>query len=67
VFRLWSENSAPPAARSTVLVNAGSQIARDQSSAWESRVFGPRLLMLGIMGGVTTSSVTAENDRRSAG
>jgi hypothetical protein len=67
IYRLWAENSAPPAARPSVLIVADSEIATDQHSAWGLRVFGPRLLILGIMGGVATSGAIVHNEQRPSG
>jgi hypothetical protein len=61
VYRLWVENSAPPAASASLLIVAGSDAARGQDPSWGS---GPSLVMLGVMGGIVTSGVIAAGQER---
>ena len=59
VYRVWTADSAPPAARSGVLLVRGQNVARGQNGGGISR---GTMVMLGVTGAIVTAGViTQEN------
>ena len=60
VYRVWTADSAPPAARSGVLIVQGQNIARGQNGG--GGVNRGTLVMLGIVGAIVTAGVVTQEN-----
>ena len=64
VFRLWAHNTAPPLAATGAVIAADREAAAGQNPTWGP---GPRLLMLGVIGGMVTGRMMAASEIPSGG
>lgn len=62
ICRMWTAESAPPSARSAVMIVRGGQIARGQGF-----VSGPGLLMAGLLGGAVAGGLISQDNSNGNG